>query len=105
MYCKLTIRQMVVFSNTSCKGLITTAEGKFFSNGLDLQWLSQMDKASSNHFIMVQFDEMLGRLLTFPLPTIAAINGQSHSQGFVSFPEISPSEPYIISPSEPFSKV
>ncbi|KAK7114743.1 uncharacterized protein [Littorina saxatilis] len=70
-----------VESNKNCKGLITTSEGKFFSNGLDLQWLSQQSGPESFQQFITSFNEMLGRLLTFPLPTAAAINGHCFAGG------------------------
>ena len=73
----LTAVFFVVSSNKECKGLITTAEGKFFSNGFDLQWLAgfvQQPDTISN--FMTDFHKLTARILTFPLPTLAALNGK-----------------------------
>jgi len=64
---------------TGATALITTSEGKFFSNGLDLEWLAQnMNQASS---LTSAFERFLARLLVFPIPTIAAINGHAFAGG------------------------
>ena len=68
------------FSNTDVEALITTGEGRFYSTGLDLDWLmsggSQFDGNTANTFFP-EWYKFLIRLLTFPIPTIAAINGKS----------------------------
>lgn len=69
-----------VESNKSCRGLITTGEGKFFSNGLDLKWIQQQDMPVLDQF-MGDFHEMVARLLVFPMPTVAAINGHAFAGG------------------------
>jgi enoyl-CoA hydratase/carnithine racemase len=53
-------------------------QDKFFSNGLDLQ--RAMEHPA---FFPAVFDPMLSRLLTFPIPTIAAINGHCFAGGFM----------------------
>ncbi|XP_021352902.1 enoyl-CoA delta isomerase 1, peroxisomal-like, partial [Mizuhopecten yessoensis] len=59
--------------NTDCKALITTGEGKFYSNGFDLDWMMSQDSET-----VVRFDKAIEntmwRVLHFPLPTVAAIN-------------------------------
>ena len=56
-----------------------TASGKFFSNGLDLEWL----QANPNELQadVTQVHEMLGRVLTLPVPTVCAINGHCFAAG------------------------
>ncbi|KAF9048516.1 ClpP/crotonase-like domain-containing protein [Panaeolus papilionaceus] len=53
-------------------------QDKFFSNGLDFE----KDSNNSN-FFPVLFDPMLVRILTFPIPVIAAINGHCYAGGFM----------------------
>ncbi|PPQ63845.1 hypothetical protein CVT24_009058 [Panaeolus cyanescens] len=54
------------------------SQDKFFSNGLDFA------KSSKDpNFFPVHFDPMLARILTFPIPTIAAINGHCYAGGFM----------------------
>lgn len=59
--------------------LVTVGTGKFFSNGIDLGWLAeavQKDSASAKDF-SIEFSRLLARILTFCVPTIAAINGHA----------------------------
>lgn len=61
------------------QGLITTGGGKFFSNGLDLEWLlAHVDRAD---WYASRVQGLLARLLTFPLPTVAAVNGHAFGAG------------------------
>ncbi|GFO46692.1 enoyl-coa delta isomerase 3-like [Plakobranchus ocellatus] len=69
-----------VEGNTSCKGLITTAEGKFYSNGLDLERLQQYSTEQHKEFFK-KLGALLMRLLLFPVPTLAAINGHAFAGG------------------------
>lgn len=59
--------------------LVVTGEGKFFSNGLDLDRLSsdaaELGRTASG------FQRLLGRLLVFPVYTVAAINGHAFAAG------------------------
>lgn len=61
------------------RGLITTGTGKFWSNGLDLEWLLANGARAEEYVARVH--DLLARLLTFPLPTVAAINGHSFGAG------------------------
>jgi enoyl-CoA hydratase/carnithine racemase len=56
-------------------GLVTTANGKFYSNGLDLDWLSAHGDQTQWYVGRVQ--ALLARVLTLPIPTAAAINGHA----------------------------
>ncbi|MFE3795047.1 enoyl-CoA hydratase-related protein [Nocardia tengchongensis] len=59
--------------------LITTASGKFYSNGLDLDWLSAHGERAEWYVAQVQ--ALLARLLTFPVPTAAALPGHAFGAG------------------------
>lgn len=63
-------------------GLVLTARGKFFSNGLDVATLMQLEPEA-----MKQFNRDLvrtfGRLVTLPIPTAAAVNGHAFAGGAV----------------------
>ena len=63
------------FSNPDVKGLITTGEGKFYSNGIDLDWLGKQNGDVFRRF-MINLHALSVRLLTFPMVTVAAINGR-----------------------------
>jgi enoyl-CoA hydratase/carnithine racemase len=60
--------------------LVTTGEGKFYSNGLDLEW---MNTQSSEVFVqhVVNVNTLLVRILTLPMMTVAAINGHVFAGG------------------------
>jgi Delta3-Delta2-enoyl-CoA isomerase len=61
------------------QALITTASGKFYSNGLDLDWLSaHADRAD---WYVAQVQSLLARVLTLPVPTAAALNGHAFGAG------------------------
>lgn len=56
--------------------LILTGTGKFFSNGLSTE-----DLVEDPTHMLLTFHKLLARLLTFPIPTIAAINGHAFAGG------------------------
>jgi enoyl-CoA hydratase/carnithine racemase len=62
------------------KALVITAKDKFFSNGLDLKYLS---KAESNQIVELfgRISKVLARVLTFPMITVCAINGHAFGAG------------------------
>lgn len=66
------------YRNVHAEVLVTTGSGKFYSNGLDLDWLSKFvdQPEKSRHFLLKYVRGLFQRLATFPLPTIAAINGE-----------------------------
>ncbi|KAK3778057.1 hypothetical protein RRG08_044674 [Elysia crispata] len=67
--------------NSSCKGLITTGKGKFYGNGLDLKWIAGLKSPEMFHEFFVKISLWLKRILVFPLPTLAAINGHAYAGG------------------------
>ncbi|CAG8467820.1 3454_t:CDS:2 [Acaulospora colombiana] len=56
--------------------LVTMGEGKFFSNGLDLE-----HALSTPGFFDEYYLKLLTRMLTFPIPTVAALNGHAFAGG------------------------
>ncbi|MEU0544290.1 enoyl-CoA hydratase-related protein [Nocardia sp. NPDC005978] len=59
--------------------LITTASGKFYSNGLDLDWLgANGDRAQ---WYVGRVHALFARVLAFPLPTAAALPGHAFGAG------------------------
>ncbi|MUL83102.1 MULTISPECIES: enoyl-CoA hydratase-related protein [unclassified Mycolicibacterium] len=60
-------------------GLVTTADSKFYSNGLDLDWLGAHTDQGDWYVGRVQ--GLLARVLTFPLPTAAAVVGHAFGAG------------------------
>lgn len=61
--------------------LVLTGEGKFFSNGLDLVWLSEDADGGQSTFELLY--TLLARLLVFPAPTVAAVNGHAFGAGAI----------------------
>ena len=59
--------------------LVTTGEGKFYSNGLDLAWMGT-DGVDAIAFVRT-VHRLLGRVLSFPRPTVAALNGHAFAGG------------------------
>jgi len=59
--------------------LMITATGKFFSNGLDLDWL----QANVSEWVpyVANVQSMFARVLTLPVPTVCAINGHCFAAG------------------------
>jgi enoyl-CoA hydratase/carnithine racemase len=60
-------------------GLVTTGGGKFYSNGLDLDWLMAHGDQTQSYVGRVQ--AMLARFLTLPVPTAAAVVGHAFGAG------------------------
>lgn len=63
----------------SAKGLVTVGSGKFYSNGLDLDWL--MANSDRLDWYVGRVQELFSRVLTFSLPTVAAVNGHAFGAG------------------------
>jgi Delta3-Delta2-enoyl-CoA isomerase len=60
--------------------LVTVGEGKFYSNGLDLEWMRGPGRAQAEACID-RVHELLARMLTFPTITVAALNGHAFAAG------------------------
>lgn len=59
--------------------LVLTGSGKFFSNGLDLEYMgANPDEAAA---ILVRVHGLFGRLLALGVPTVAALNGHAFAAG------------------------
>ncbi|MCA1960926.1 MAG: enoyl-CoA hydratase/isomerase family protein [Desulfomonile sp.] len=67
--------------STGPAALVTIGgEDKFYSNGLDLAWLTGNGQAEAPQFIKAVL-KLLGRIMGFPMPTAAAINGHAFAAG------------------------
>jgi enoyl-CoA hydratase/carnithine racemase len=62
------------------KALVTTGAGKFYSNGLDLDWAFRERKDSFPDYIASVLS-VLGRVLTLPCVTVSACNGHAFGAG------------------------
>lgn len=61
------------------QGLVTTGGGKFYSNGLDLDWLAA--NGDQTQWYVGRVQAMLARILTLAVPTAAAIVGHAFGAG------------------------
>ena len=61
------------------RALVTTGDGKFYSNGLDLDWLTSAPDRATEYLTAVY--RLLGRILGFPALTVAAVNGHAFGAG------------------------
>ncbi|WP_025272335.1 enoyl-CoA hydratase-related protein [Haloglycomyces albus] len=61
------------------RALVTTATGKFFSNGLDLEWLAEHPEQWNDYVVSVH--RLFARYLTLPMTTVAALQGHTFAAG------------------------
>jgi enoyl-CoA hydratase/carnithine racemase len=61
------------------RALVTTASGRFYSNGLDLEWLASHQDQRAGYVGSVQ--RLLARLLALPVVTVAAVPGHAFAAG------------------------
>jgi Enoyl-CoA hydratase/isomerase len=61
------------------RALVTTARGKFYSNGLDLDWVLAHPNQVGAYVADVQ--TLLARVLALPMPTVAAVTGHAFGAG------------------------
>ena len=61
------------------RALVTSATGKFWSNGLDLDWLGRNADQFQSYATSVQM--LLARVLELPVPTVAALQGHVFAAG------------------------
>jgi len=62
------------------KALVTTGSGKFYSNGLDLEWALREARDRVPEFVLAVL-AILARVLTLACPTVAAANGHAFGAG------------------------
>lgn len=63
----------------TARALLTVGSGKFYSNGLDLDWL--IANRDRGEWYVEQVQGLLSRIVTFPMPTVAAVNGHAFGAG------------------------
>lgn len=70
---------LVDTAQRDAQALVTVGGAKFYSNGLDLDWL--MANAGRHDQFVGEVHELYARLLTIGMPTVAAINGHAFGAG------------------------
>lgn len=73
-------------ASTGPAALVTTSTTeKFFSNGLDLEWRASEGehRGGDRDAFGKEFMALMGRIITFPMPTVAAINGHAFGAGLM----------------------
>ena len=76
-YCFETEHSLSLFRCKNVQFLITTGDGKFYSNGLDQSFLKM---CTTEEFLVTLnlMNNTFTRLLTFPVLTVAALNGTNN---------------------------
>lgn len=62
------------------KALVTVGTGKFYSNGLDLEWMLSEGRSDPDAYLRSVL-AVLGRVLVFPAFTVAAVSGHAFGAG------------------------
>jgi Delta3-Delta2-enoyl-CoA isomerase len=70
----------VVAASEGARAMVTVGGGRHYSDGFDIDFLSSLEGEDLREF-MDSTTGVLGRLLTFPVPTVAAINGHAFGVG------------------------
>lgn len=60
--------------------VVLTGTGKFFSNGLDLEWMGGAPEGGAQA-ILDRVHRLYGRLLAWEVPTVGALNGHAFAGG------------------------
>jgi len=60
--------------------LVTTGDGKFYSNGLDLDWMMTVDSDTTRDHV-TRLHQLYKRIVAMPLITVCAINGHAFAGG------------------------
>lgn len=100
-----------VAASQGAAALVTTGTGKFYSNGLDLDWLGAHSDQTGSYVGTIQ--ALFSRILTFPMVTVAALQGHTFAggamlavahdarvmradRGFLCFPEVDIHIPFTV---------
>ena len=64
--------------------IVKSAHPKIWSNGFDLDWLEEMDfDPDTVKPFLYQFNDLLKKILIYPMPTIAAVTGHVFAGGAI----------------------
>lgn len=70
-----------VEADTRAEVVVTIGDGKAYTTGFDVEYLTEVGDDLS-HFLNETF-RALSRVLTFPMPTVAALNGHAFGVGAI----------------------
>ncbi len=75
----------VIASDGPAALVSVSANEKFFSNGLDLEWISARGehRGGDRKVFGDEFMKCAAKLITLPVPTVAAVNGHAFGAGFM----------------------
>lgn len=66
--------------NDDIEALVTIGSERFYSTGLDLEWLAGDGRSEAEGFVE-RLQRLFARLLVFPVATVAALNGHAFAGG------------------------
>ena len=66
--------------NDDIEALVTIGSERFYSTGLDLEWLAGDGRPQAEGFVG-RLQHLFARLLVFPVATVAALNGHAFAGG------------------------
>lgn len=69
----------VVEASDGPAALVTTATGKIWHNGLDLEYMATLGERFLDYIAEVQ--ELLARFMSLPVPTVASVQGHAFAGG------------------------
>jgi len=69
----------IVTAGKDPAALVTIGGGKYYSNGLDLEWLTSHPGEAGKYVASIH--DLLARVLALPVPTVAAVNGHAFGGG------------------------
>jgi len=69
-------------SDPEVKAVVVAGNGKFFSNGLDLEWMKSQGKAELFGFLL-SISGLLKETALFPKPLVGAISGHAFGMGAI----------------------
>ena len=77
-------RLVTIARDPEVRGAVITGEGKAFSAGGDLRWLSSGDRTPAETFSMLaaRFHQAVVEIRRMPKPVVAAVNGLAAGGGF-----------------------
>mmetsp|Transcript_106852 Transcript_106852/g.189896 ORF Transcript_106852/g.189896 Transcript_106852/m.189896 type:complete len:286 (+) Transcript_106852:24-881(+) len=67
--------------SAGAQALVVAGEGKFFCNGMDLQYMSVPEHKNQSTQIQTDAEMLMARILTLGMPTVAAVNGHFAAAG------------------------